>query len=181
MCYIMNNKRCILHRRVVIIYRTIIFANTLNVKKNLKVKGFNVAQWTVAEADKENLEINKTSVKALKRKESTPGYYYLIGVDKEGHEICGVKLIVEDPVIDDPAIIKKGTNKYEINTDVNTIVYLPIKGVEQLVTFKSSKGIVAYADYNDAGKLTVYAQSKGKCKLSTKINGKTITITVNVK
>ena len=165
----------------VIIYRTIIFANTLNVKKNLKVKGFNVAQWTVAEADKENLEINKTSVKALKRKESTPGYYYLIGVDKEGHEICGVKLIVEDPVIDDPAILKKGTNKYEITMGVNEIVYLPIKGVEQLVTFKSSKGTVAYADYNDAGKLTVYTQSKGKCKLSTKINGKTITVTVNVK
>ena len=154
---------------------------TVNVKKSLKIKGFKVAQWTAADpADKENLEFGKNSVKALKVKDGLPGYYPLVGLDKDGNPLCTVKLIVEDPVIDSPAVVKKGNNKYEIRMLLGEIVYLPFKSVDQPVTFKSSKGAVAYADYGPSEKLTVFVQSKGKCKLSTKINGKTITIQVKV-
>lgn len=150
---------------------------TVNVKKTLKVKGFKVAEWVVSDTDKNYFDIKKTSIKPLKT-----GSYLLTGLDKTGAALCGVVLIVEDPTITNAAIkeTKPNSNKYKINTDVGSIVFLTFDQMDQTVTFKSSNGAVAYADYNKDEKLVIYAQSKGKCKLTAKVNGKTITITVNV-
>ncbi len=149
----------------------------VNVKKTLKVKGFKVAEWVVSDTDKAYFEIKKTSVKPLKT-----GSYVLTGLDKAGTPVCGVMLIVENPTITSAVIkeTKPNSNKYQLNTDAGSIVYLTFDYMEDLVTFKSSNGEVAYADYNKDEKLVLYAQSKGKCKLTTKINGKTITINVKV-
>ncbi len=49
-------------------------------------------------------------------------------------------------------------------------------GVFQEITYKSSKGMVAFVDENGI----LHARSKGKTKLTAKINGKTITINVTV-
>ena len=150
---------------------------TVNVNKTLKVKGFKVAEWTVSDPDKNKLLIKKTSVKPL-----MTGSYNLTGWDKNGAAICGVTLIVENPFITSSVIkeTKPNSNKYQLNTDAGSMVYLTFDYMEDLVTFKSSNGEVAYADYNKDGKLVLYAQSKGKCKLTAKINGKTITINVKV-
>ena len=48
--------------------------------------------------------------------------------------------------------------------------------IEQPVIFKSSKGEVAYADAGG----TIHANRPGKAKLTAKINGETISITVTV-
>ena len=60
----------------------------------------------------------------------------------------------------------------EVSAEPVTLPY-----VEQDVIFKSSKCSVAYID--DDG--FIHARSKGSAKITAKINGKTVTITVKVK
>lgn len=67
-------------------------------------------------------------------------------------------------------------NKYTINLSKGESTDISMPGVYQKVVFKSSKPEVAFADEEGH----VKANSAGTTKLTAKINGKTVTITVKV-
>ena len=87
-----------------------------------------------------------------------------------------VVFIVENPTlnIQNPSFACVGKNKYSINTGVDEVIETRFTYIDQQITFKSNKPDVAYID--ERGNLVV--RTKGKAKLTTKINGKTITLNV---
>ena len=88
-----------------------------------------------------------------------------------------IDFYAEDITVNGEKVSGGYKNKYTIdNLQVGTATDISLPGVKQEVVFKSSKPDVAFID--EAGKIT--ARSKGTAKLTTKINGKTITITVSV-
>ena len=73
---------------------------------------------------------------------------------------------------------KTGSNKYIIDElKANDKTKLSFEGVTQPVVFKSSKPEVAVIDEN----LNVEIRGRGRTKFTAKVNGKTVTITVNAK
>ncbi|MBR3525391.1 MAG: hypothetical protein IKO11_06050, partial [Lachnospiraceae bacterium] len=82
-------------------------------------------------------------------------------------------VIAEDPSISGSS--KPYAMKAEMKVGETKTVSLT--AVEQDVFFKSSKSSVAYMDVEGV----IHARSKGKAKLTAKINGQTITIKVTVK
>ena len=71
----------------------------------------------------------------------------------------------------------KESNKYSIvNMKTNDTADIELPGVVQDVVFKSNKPDVAFIDEEGH----IEARGKGTAKLTTKINGKTITVTVKV-
>jgi len=67
-------------------------------------------------------------------------------------------------------------NKYTLTIKSGESTQLDFAAVEQAVVFKSSKPESAFIDENGL----VSARTAGKSKLTAKINGKTITVTVIV-
>ncbi len=146
----------------------------LNVKKNITIKGVKIKEWTVDDYAKEYVSIRKTQVTG-----KMAGEFTLNGKDKDDN-LYRVTLIVDDPELKEPAFApdkhKAGTYKYKLETEAGTVAFLKYVSMNQPLCFKSSNGSVAYVDE----KLRLVAQNKGKCKLTAKINGKTVTINVKV-
>ncbi len=132
--------------------------------KNVKIKGLAKTEWVLEEGSEEGVVdiIKGSKVKAL-----TPGTVTLK---------CGdytMTVIAEDPSI-------SGSSKpYAMKEEMKIGETKPVslKAVEQDVFFKSSKSSVAYMDAEGV----IHARSKGKAKLSAKVNGRTVSITVTVK
>ena len=144
---------------------------TAGVKKNVKISGVKISEWTVSESDKDKFEIKKTYVTPKE-----PGEYELTGKDKSG-SVYAVYVYVEDFELDPSVFTKKKTNVYNITLNVGQSADILFKHGYQNPVFKASKGAVAYADEDN----TIHAQSVGKSTLKAKVNGKTITINVTVK
>ena len=146
----------------------------LNVSKSITVKGVKISEWTVPDPDKEHVSVKKTKVTA-----KTAGEYILTGKDKKDNTYK-VHLIVDDPEIKEPAFEpdahKAGTYKYKIKTEPGVSIPLEFASMDQPVFFRSGNGAVAYVDEE----LRLNPQEHGKCKLTAKINGKTVTISVVV-
>ncbi len=145
--------------------------------KNVKIRGMKKTEWTVLEEETEDENesseeivqvIKGSKVKALKAGKVTL--------------VCGdykLNVIAEDPSIE----ALKGTKKpYTLSVTLNLTDHkvsekIGLTAVEQDVYFKSSKSSVAYMDAEGV----IHARSKGKAKLSAKVNGRTISISVTVK
>ncbi|MCR5249053.1 MAG: InlB B-repeat-containing protein, partial [Lachnospiraceae bacterium] len=88
-----------------------------------------------------------------------------------------IDFYAEDITVTGEKVAGGNKNKYTINDlKVGTAADIALPGVQQDVVFKSSKPDVAFVDEEGH----IVARSKGTGKLTTKINGKTITITVRV-
>ncbi len=140
----------------------------LDGSKSIKVKG--VKKWTGADetiAEKVN---NADKFKAIK-----------VGKTVLSASVNDIKYTIdfyaEDIAVKGDKISNANKNKYTINDlKVGTATDISLPGVKQDVVFKSSKPDVAFIDENGH----IEARSKGKARLTTKINGKTITILVVV-
>ena len=141
----------------------------LNVKstKTVKIKGLKKTVWTISGNEAEGSGLVKLSgakIKGLK-----PGDVRLFC---EGYVL---NVHVEDPAIAGSAKPYKMTLNMKAGEVSEGPVTLP--NVVQDVVFKSNKCSVAYI--YDSG--LIHARSKGTAKITAKINGKTVTITVKVK
>ena len=87
-----------------------------------------------------------------------------------------IKVYVEDPYVTAAGLMNIGNNKYEMTMAAGTKAQLKYASLNQNVLYKSSKPEVAYVD--EFG--NVIARTPGKTKLTTKINGKTVKIVLNV-
>ncbi|MBP5609176.1 MAG: Ig-like domain-containing protein [Lachnospiraceae bacterium] len=139
---------------------------TLKVPKTISLKGVKKPKW-VADAP-ELVRINGNKFTALKSGETTL-------TAQSGDKVYKIHLYAEDPTISTRGITPAGKNKYKVTLKPGETLPIEFNYVDQEVIFKSSKGEYAYYDDGE-----IVAQKKGKTKLSAKINGKTITITVTV-
>lgn len=142
----------------------------LNLKssKTLKkygVKGYldwNIEDNTIVEVNK-----NKVTAKAAGSTELTAQY--------EGFSYKVIVYVEDIALATDDKLTGK-SNKYSVSMKTgDTIELLPVKLYQPMI-FKSNKSEVAYAD--EDGLLT--ARSAGTAKLTAKVNGKTVTVTVKV-
>ncbi|MCR4643633.1 MAG: Ig-like domain-containing protein, partial [Lachnospiraceae bacterium] len=131
----------------------------LGKSKSIKIKGLNKAEWVPAEED--IVKIKKNKITGLHAGTTTLSYgEYTVDV------------IVEDPSIE-------GSSKpyaQTLNMKVKTEETITLKKVDQPVFFKSSKPHIAWMDEDGV----IHARSKGTAKLTAKINGKSVKITVKV-
>ncbi len=152
-------------------------------KKTLKFTSVKNVQGKWSSSDSSVVNVNeKGAVTALKTGEAViTCTYNPTGVEGAGFTYV-TRFYVEDPDMGATTGLSKVKNtSYTYNTTVGTT--LPLRftqnssyAVYQSVAFKSSKPAVAYVD--ECGVL--HAIGSGKTKLTAKINGKTISITVNV-
>ena len=70
-----------------------------------------------------------------------------------------------------------GKNKYKLSMDEGEDYDLEFESLERTVVFKSSKPDIVFIDED----LNVVIRNKGKAKFIAKINGKPVTISVNIK
>jgi len=112
------------------------------------------------------VECNGNKVKALKMGETKLTYY----ID----QAYTVEVFVEDIIIKNLTPSKK--NKYTLSLNVGETKEIEFACLYGNYCFKSSKNECAYVDANGV----IHALKSGTCKLTTKINGKTVTITVKV-
>ncbi|MCR5728154.1 MAG: Ig-like domain-containing protein [Lachnospiraceae bacterium] len=140
----------------------------LNVKdtKAVKLKGLKKTVWTISGNETEGGEIVK--IKGNKITGSQAGDVILLC---EGYLL---KVHVEDPAI--KGSTKPYSQKLTMAVGEVTKDAVSLNSVQQPVIFKSSKNYVAYID--DDG--FIHARSKGTAKITAKVNGKTVRITVKV-
>ena len=136
--------------------------------KSFKLKGGSGYVWK--SADSSIVLVNKNKFVA-----KNPGHTE-VTAELNGNAYV-VDVYVEDITVSIKGIQSKGKNKYTLDAAQNSNIEVSIKEVYQAVVFKSTKPESAYID--EFGKLVT--GSTGKAKLTAKINGKTITITVNVR
>ena len=93
------------------------------------------------------------------------------------------RVYVENPKLENEDGLSRGKNDYTYTCNVKAGDTVPIRfsqdkgyAVYQPVVYKSSKNSVAYVD--ECG--VIHAIGSGKTKITTKINGKVLTVTVNV-
>ena len=87
-----------------------------------------------------------------------------------------IKVFVENPEITTAGITSAGKNKYKLELAPGGSAKIEFTAIDQPVVFKSNNGETAYVDADG----TIKANKAGKAKLTAKINGKTVTITVTV-
>lgn len=140
----------------------------LDGSKSIKVKG--VRNWTSAD--------ETIATKAEKGEKFTAKSAGKTVLSASVNDIkYTIDFYGEDITVKCDKISSANKNKYTINDlKVGTATDISLPGVKQDVVFKSSKPDVAFIDENGH----IEARSKGKAKLTTKINGKTITILVVV-
>lgn len=140
----------------------------LDGSKSIKVKG--VRNWTSAD--------ETIATKAEKGEKFTAKSAGKTVLSASENDIkYTIDFYGEDITVKGDKISNANKNKYTINDlKVGTATDISLPGVKQDVVFKSSKPDVAFVDE----KGHIVARSKGKAKLTTKINGKTITILVVV-
>ncbi|MBQ9865863.1 MAG: RICIN domain-containing protein [Lachnospiraceae bacterium] len=153
---------------------------TVNTSKSVKLPGVKKTVWEYAEGvsedDKALVELKNAKITAKKA-----GTVTLVAKGDLGSYTMIVK--VDDPTIqsahlDDEYDIKagKGKNKYELIIVTGAELDISYVDLEQPVIYKSSKPEVAFI--NEDGHIE--ARKPGKAKFTGKVNGKSITITVNV-
>ena len=140
---------------------------TVGSSKVISVKG--VKKWTCE--DEQSVVIKSKKVKPLKT-----GEIILTGTTKDNKTYI-VHLISEDIEISNKEIVKTKANKYTLDMKKGDILKLEYKYLDQKVVFKSSKPDTAYVDMQ--GNIIAVKAGK-KVKLTAKINGRTVTVTVNV-
>ena len=140
--------------------------------KSISIKGLKNAEWEDSVKDIVSVQNNK--VKGLNAGTTE------LSVSQNG-KAYKVNVIVEDLTMKGNGLRtqgKTGSNKYIIDElKVNDKTKLSFEGVTQPVVFKSSKPEVAVIDEN----LNVEIRGRGRTKFTAKVNGKNVTITVNVK
>ena len=144
----------------------------VNGSKTLKLTGVKKAVWSSAS---ENIaKMNKKGNKVTAKEAGCT----VLSTSANGAEYI-VNLTAEDITLktDDKLVKAKGKNKYTLTLDAGQSYELAFTFVEQAVVFKTSKVDVAFAD--EQGRVITHAA--GKTKLTAKINGKTVTVTVVVK
>ncbi len=127
--------------------------------KNIKIKGLNKAEWVPTEGD--IVKINKNKVTGLNAGTSTL--------------TCGEYVV--DVFVEDPSIV--GSSKpfaQTLTMKAKTEETIELKKVDQDVLFISNKPYIAWVDENGV----IHARSKGTAKLTAKINGRSVKITVKV-
>ncbi|MCR5118624.1 MAG: Ig-like domain-containing protein [Lachnospiraceae bacterium] len=147
---------------------TVLAERTLHISTGtttLSLKGVKKPVYSTASS---NIVIKGSKVTA-----ENPGTAVVNVKDKEGKDYK-INLIIEDPTI--TSLTAGKTNKYTTELQVGKSKAITFKAYDREAIFKSSKPKVAYV--NEKGEIV--ALSKGKAKLTTKINGKTVTVTVKV-
>ena len=136
--------------------------------KKISIKGLKKYEWTVVSGNgaepRKGGKIYAQEAGELKLKTEKDGKTY------------EALVYVEDPTITSEKITSTGTNKYSMLMKPGDKVKLKFMNMEQRVLFKSSKTAVAY----DNGMGVIKAKKAGKTTLKAKINGKTVTIKVEV-
>ncbi len=148
----------------------------MSVKSNKKIKPYGVSgkvQWksdntTVVSTDTKRIMANATGCAHLTYEYGNFTYkmtVYVEDLSLEAEELYGGKV----------SLTKSG-KKYKLTMKKGSTGMLKMKGVSQKILFKSSDDSKAFVD--EAG--IVSARNTGKTKLSAKLNGKTISISVIV-
>ncbi|MBR3525184.1 MAG: hypothetical protein IKO11_05005, partial [Lachnospiraceae bacterium] len=145
----------------------------MNVGKTASIKLYGekgTIDWAPAAGQREDIvSIEKGRIKAEKC-----GFTML--TVKRGGFTYYVDICVGDPTIVTPSITAKG-NKYSCELNVGGSAEIAFKeNLYQRVVFKSNKSHIVYVTPD--GHIT--ARGKGTAKLTAKVNGKSITITVKV-
>ena len=147
-------------------YRRIV---TTELNKSAKLKLYGVKGNVEWEARDEGIvRVEKNKVTGIAK-----GYTILYG--RVENFVYEVAVFVEDPTITTEGISKKG-NKYSLEMKEGSSVQILYGARFSSVPYRSSDCSVAYADEYGI----IHARRKGSAKLSGKINGKTVTITVKV-
>ncbi len=141
---------------------------TLHAKKTISIKGVKKITWV---SDDEGT----VSVKKKNKITANAIGETVVRTEYEGKEYR-IKVYVEDPTITSKSIQNAGKNKYKLTLSSGATTDIEFASVVQPVIFKSNKGEVAYVDADG----TIVTNRKGTAKLTAKVNGKTITITVKV-
>ena len=144
-----------------------IYAGDTKPLKLYGVKG-NV-DWKPQKEGDTLVKVEKNKVKA-----GTTSGITTLDAEVEGFKYTAV-IFVMDATIRNEGVSKKG-NKYTLEMNSGSTLQLAYMAVYQNVILKSSDCSVAYADEN----CIIHARKKGSAKLSGKINGKAITVTVKV-
>ncbi len=149
--------------------------------KSVKLSGVKKTVWDYAEGTTEE-EKAIVSLKGAKVTGEKAGIVTLVARDAVTSYIMTVK--VDDPTItavheeDKYDLAKsKGKNKYALTIISGQKMTLGYTYIDQPVIYKSSKPDIAFIDENG----NIEARGAGKAKFTAKVNGKAITISVNVK
>ena len=152
---------------------TIVAERTLHINtgtpKPLKIAGVKNPAWEVVSGNAVIQGKNKVSAK-------TAGTSKVLAKTSDGKSYV-VYVIAEDIGISAAGLEDKGKNKYNLQLAPKGTTQIAFKGVERQIIWKSSSPEKAYVDENGV----VHALKEGKCKFTTKVNGKNITINVVVK
>ena len=142
--------------------------------KTVKIKGLTKPEWKLEEGSEEGI-VEILSGKKIKGKAA--GTVTLVS----GNGEYKVDVTVEDPTIVGSAAKTPYKKTEELN--VGGTASFKLTGITQDVVFKSSKSNVAFVSPlpDEDGKYLITARGKGTAKLTAKVNGKSITITVKVK
>ena len=143
---------------------------TKDAHKSISIKGLNKPNW---KPDAEGfVDINNKKITG-----KTKGSVTLTAVGNTPEYT--VDVYVEDITLSGTGITAaRGTNKYTLDMTKGDDTQIVLdESVDQQVLFKSNKPAVVFVD--QYGQVT--ARAAGTAKLTAKVNGKTITITVNVK
>ena len=142
----------------------------VNTSKTISIKGVtNKTVWTTTSENVAQVVKKKITSKeagTAKLSASVNGGDIFIDVISEDLTMNGTGM--------EPA---KGTNKYTLTLNAGQSSEIAFASVDQPVVFKSSKPEIAFIDENGH----IEARSSGKAKFTTKVNGKSITITVTIK
>ena len=155
-----------------VLEKHVVYMNA-NSKKSLKLSGVKFEKFEIASADADYAEIKKNTVIA---KDKT-GLIQVTGTSKDGKMYLFYVNIEKPAIIDHSALgyTDKGKGKYEINMKVGQEAELYFD-IDRYIIVKASKGEIAYA--SEDGR--IHAMKPGSSKLTAKINGKSVTVKVNV-
>lgn len=143
----------------------------INDTKKITLKGVKMYQWTVSENNGVVAFRKGNKIKGLKA-----GTVSLNATEPNSGKQYTATVYVEDITIKTDGITAGKKNKYTLKMKAGETKEIRFANVHQPVLFKSSKPQVAY----ETGSGVIKAKKKGKTKLTTKINGKTVTINVVV-
>ncbi|MCR5251259.1 MAG: leucine-rich repeat protein [Lachnospiraceae bacterium] len=141
--------------------------------KKLSISKVKSPSWISADPGTASMEKNKVTANKV-------GTTTLTCTDGKTGETYEIELIVEDINLKTGGVLQpKGKNKYTLNLNLKgtATTTLEFLGVDRDVVLKSSKPNVAYVDeYGE-----VILKETGKTKFTVKLDGKTVTVNVEVR
>ena len=142
----------------------------VNKSKSIKIKGLRKTAWTLSE-NAPALEAESGDVVTVTAKGKVTGK-----IAGEADLICEEGYTVH-VIVDDPRIAENN-NKYKASYTLHPEEGrdLGLNYVHGSPFFKSNKNSIAYVDADGM----IHARTKGKAKITGKVNGKAVTITVKV-